>query len=168
MSSEWVSVLSLVKGVTSRPRQCRVPKLSQTWTDKLYNERTKLSNTFSPFELVFVQKKKKKKSFRSFWDFCFVAANVQRRKKKKVIRCGWKQAQPTFSRLVLVLHRLGVLSAIPPEGGPGMSDVSPLSGISGLSFGSILLSTLLFFCLVLLPFLSNLFLPAGPFSWIFP
>ena len=60
MSSEWVSVLSLVKGVTSRPRQCRVPKLSQTWTNKLYNERTKLSNTFSPFELVFVQKKKKK------------------------------------------------------------------------------------------------------------
>ena len=42
----------------------------------------------------------------------------------------------------------------PPEGRPGMSDVSPLSGISGLSFDSTLLSPLLFFCLVLLPFLS--------------
>ena len=39
-----------------------------------------------------------------------------------------------------------------PEGRPGMSDVSPLSGISGLSFDSTLLSPLLFFCLVLLPF----------------
>ena len=35
-----------------------------------------------------------------------------------------------------------------------MSDVSPLSGISGLSFDSTLLSPLLFICLVLLPFLS--------------
>ena len=51
----------------------------------------------------------------------------------------------------------------PPEGRPGMSDVSPLSGISGLSFDSTLLSLLLFFCLVLLPFLSYRFLPAGPF-----
>ena len=38
-----------------------------------------------------------------------------------------------------------------------MSDVSPLSGISGLSFDSTLLSPLLFFCLVLLPFLSYRF-----------
>ena len=52
---------------------------------------------------------------------------------------------------------------IPPEGRPGMSDVSPLSGISGLSFDSTLLSPLLFFCLALLPFLSYRFLPAGPF-----
>ena len=44
-----------------------------------------------------------------------------------------------------------------------MSDVFPLSGISGLSFDSTLLSPLLFFSLVLLPFLSYLFLPAGPF-----
>ena len=48
-----------------------------------------------------------------------------------------------------------------------MSDVSPLSGISGLSFDSTLLSPLLFFCLVLLPFLSYLFLPAGPFFQTF-
>ena len=34
-----------------------------------------------------------------------------------------------------------------------MSDVSPLSGISGLSFDSTLLSALLFFCLALLPYL---------------
>ena len=44
-----------------------------------------------------------------------------------------------------------------PEVRPGMSDVSLLSGISGLSFDSTLLSPLLFFCLVLLPFLSYLF-----------
>ena len=50
-----------------------------------------------------------------------------------------------------------------PEGRPGRSDFSPLSGISGLSFDSTLLSPLLFFCLVLLPFLSYRFLPAGPF-----
>ena len=42
-------------------------------------------------------------------------------------------------------------------------DVSPLSGISGLSFDSTLLSPLSFFCLVLLPVQSDLFLPAGPF-----
>ena len=38
-----------------------------------------------------------------------------------------------------------------------MSDVSALSGISGLSFDSTLLSPLLFFCLVLVLFLSYLF-----------
>ena len=41
-----------------------------------------------------------------------------------------------------------------PEGRPGMSDVCPMSGILGLSFDSTLLSPLLFFCLVLLLFLS--------------
>ena len=45
-----------------------------------------------------------------------------------------------------------------PKGRPGISDVSPLSGISGLSFDSALLSPVLFFCLVLLPFLPYLFL----------
>ena len=55
------------------------------------------------------------------------------------------------------------LSWITPEGRPGMSDVSSLAGISGLSFDSTLLSPLLFFCQVLLPFLSYLFLPAGTF-----
>ena len=40
-----------------------------------------------------------------------------------------------------------------------MSNVSPLSGISGLSFDSTLPSPLLSFCLVLLLFLSCLFLP---------
>ena len=48
----------------------------------------------------------------------------------------------------------------PPEGRPGISDVSPLSGISGLSFDSTLLSPLWLFCLVLLLFLSYLFFPA--------
>ena len=48
-----------------------------------------------------------------------------------------------------------------------MSDVSPLSGISGLSFDCTLQSPLVFFCLVLVLFLSYLFLPAGPFCWTF-
>ena len=47
------------------------------------------------------------------------------------------------------------LTVLPPEGRPGMSDVTLLSGISGLSFDSPFLSPLLFFfCLVLLLFLS--------------
>ena len=51
-----------------------------------------------------------------------------------------------------------------PEGRPGMADVSPLSGISGLSFDSTLISPFLFFHLLLLLFLSCLyFLPTGPF-----
>ena len=52
---------------------------------------------------------------------------------------------------------------MPPEGRSGMCAVSPLSGISGLSFDSTLLSPLMVFCLVLLPFLSYRFLPADPF-----
>ena len=44
-----------------------------------------------------------------------------------------------------------------PERRLGMSYVSPLSGISGLSFDSTLLSPLLIFCWVLLLFLSYLF-----------
>ena len=51
-----------------------------------------------------------------------------------------------------------------PKGRPGVSDVFPLSGISGLSFDSTLLSPL-----VILPIPStlsvvSLYLPAGPFS----
>ena len=43
----------------------------------------------------------------------------------------------------------------------------PLSGISGLSFDSPFLSSLLFFCLVLLLFLSCHFSTNGPFSCLF-
>ena len=43
-----------------------------------------------------------------------------------------------------------------------------MSGISGLSFDSPFLSPLLFFCLVLLLFLSCHFSANGPFSWLFP
>ena len=53
------------------------------------------------------------------------------------------------------------------EGKLGMFDVSPLSGISGLSFDSTLLSSLVFLCLVLLLFVSYIFLPAGPFFCTF-
>ena len=51
------------------------------------------------------------------------------------------------------------------KGGRGISDVSPLSGILGLSVWShfsLYMSPLLFFCLVLLLFYAFAF---GPFSW---
>ena len=54
--------------------------------------------------------------------------------------------------MVIQLHFLHSFSLPSPEERPGMSDVSPLLGISGLSFDSTLLSPLLFFCLVLLLF----------------
>ena len=44
-----------------------------------------------------------------------------------------------------------------PEGRQGMSDVSSLSGIPGLSFDFSLLHPLLFFCLTPVFFLSSLF-----------
>ena len=72
--------------------------------------------------------------------------------------------------LFLIMFNLfSVQPKTTPKGRPGMSDVTPLSGISGLSFDSTLLSPLLFFCLVLLvlPFLSYLFLPTGPFFCTF-
>ena len=46
----------------------------------------------------------------------------------------------------------------------GMSDLSPLSGISGLLFHSPFLSPLSFFCLVLMLFWSCHFSANGPFS----
>ena len=51
------------------------------------------------------------------------------------------------------------VSDLNPEGIPGMSDVSLLSGISGLSADSTFLATLLFFSRGLLLFLSCLFSP---------
>ena len=78
---------------------------------------------------------------------------------KSFINCGVSVGRV----LLIVVFQWGkVLLIMAPEGRPEMSDVSPLSGISGLSFDSTLLSPL-FFCLVLLPFLSYCFLPAGPF-----
>ena len=77
-----------------------------------------------------------------------------------------------LSRFIFLLHCLKssyvpmqciLFVVISLKGRPGMSDVSPLSGISGLSFDSTLLSSLLFFCLVLLLVVSHLFVPAGPF-----
>ena len=56
----------------------------------------------------------------------------------------------------------------PPEGRLGMSDVSPLSGVLSLSFDSTLLSPLLFYCLVLLLFLSYLFCLLVHSSELFP
>ena len=53
------------------------------------------------------------------------------------------------------------------EGRLGMSDVTLLSGISGLSFDSHFLPPLWFFCLVLLLFLTCHFSANGPFSCLF-
>ena len=61
-----------------------------------------------------------------------------------------------------VVPKVGLLPYV-PEWKLGMSDVFPLSGISGLPFHSIFLSPLLFFCLVLLLFLSCRFSVKGPF-----
>ena len=79
---------------------------------------------------------------------CSSSAYITRTEREELETLGW--FGPTD-----FIHRT-------PEGRPGMSDVSPLSGISGLSFDSTLLSPLLFFCLVLLPFLFYRFLLAGP------
>ena len=58
-------------------------------------------------------------------------------------------------------------SFVYPEGRPGMSDLTLLSGISGLSFESPFLSCLSFLCLVLLLFLSGHFNANRPFSCLF-
>ena len=59
--------------------------------------------------------------------------------------------------MILTSTALHFYCAISPEGRPGMFDVSLLSGISGLSFYIPFLSPLVFFCLVLLFFLSRHF-----------
>ena len=55
-----------------------------------------------------------------------------------------------------------------PEGQLGMSDVTPPSGISGLSLDSPFLSPHLFYCLILLLFVSCHSSGNGAFSRIFP
>ena len=71
------------------------------------------------------------------------------------------------SLLLCLLLCVWCLPLLTSEGRTVMSDVSPPSGIAGLSFDSTLLSPRLFFCLVLLLFLSYFFLPAGPLLWTF-
>ena len=56
-----------------------------------------------------------------------------------------------------------VWSTLKSEGRLGISGVSPLFGISGLSFSSSFLSAVLLFCLVLL-LLSSLFSAFGPLA----
>ena len=72
----------------------------------------------------------------------------------------WKILRAPISPMIHFEHRS-------PEGRPGMSDVTFLSGISGLSFDSPFLSSFLFFSLVLLLFLSCHLAANGPFSWLF-
>ena len=73
------------------------------------------------------------------------------------VGCYWKVTYCCNPLLSLSLLLLFKPSATFPEGRPGMSDVSSLSGISGLSFDSTLLSPRLFFCRELFLFLSYLF-----------
>ena len=56
-------------------------------------------------------------------------------------KCVWISG---FQGKNSVLFIEQVICSLAPEGRPGMSDVSPLSGISGLSFDSTWLSPLLF------------------------
>ena len=57
---------------------------------------------------------------------------------------------------------------LPPKGGRGISDVSPLSGISGLPVWShFSICPLLFFCLILSLFMSYLFLLLAHFPDLF-
>ena len=63
--------------------------------------------------------------------------------------------------LNLFVNQLGIVVHHSPEGKLGMSDVSLLSGISGLSFWDLLSC---FYCLVLLLFLFCHFSANGPFS----
>ena len=64
------------------------------------------------------------------------------------------------------LHVMFIPLAPPPRR-PGMSHVSPLSGISGLSFDSTLVSLLLFFCQIPLLCLCYLFAACWPIFLIF-
>lgn len=81
-----------------------------------------------------------------------------------LVASHWHRYQILCDRNVLLqvlkgscTSRLYVVDS--PKGRPGMSNVSLLSGFSGLSFDFLFLSPLLFFCLVLL-----LFLLMVPFS----
>ena len=80
--------------------------------------------------------------------------------KMLVTRPGWPiSASPCLRVVCPVLYVLTLFQCWcdTPEGRPGMSDVSPLSGISELLLDSILVSPLLLFCLLPLLFLSCLF-----------
>ena len=69
---------------------------------------------------------------------------------------------PVLFCIYLMLSKLSLELSCWPEGRPVVTDVSPLSGISGLPFDSIFLSAVLLLCLVLLPLLSCRFSPFGP------
>ena len=98
------------------------------------------------------------------WLLCIESLVAQRRAVKP--ECLAKELELPTS--VLCRHGISYLSisvfpcVSPPEGRPGMSDVSPLSGISGLSFDSTLLSPILFFCFFRFLFLSCLFTAYWP------
>ena len=84
-----------------------------------------------------------------------------------VVKSMWYHSRKTSPEgkggFAVEVHVLLTLSPYIPPREAGDVWYLPPSGISGLSFDSTLLSPLLFFCLVLLSFLSYLFLPAGRF-----
>ena len=79
-----------------------------------------------------------------------------------VITWSWSSPATNHTYNYSHHHHCSTAAATIPEGRPVMSDVSPLSGILGLSFGSTLLFPVLFFGLVLLRFLSYLFTVCRP------
>ena len=70
--------------------------------------------------------------------------------------CCYRAIQISIAIIITIIINSDSCGA-DPEGSPGMSDVSPWCGISGLSFDSTLRSGRLFFCLLPLLFLSNFF-----------
>ena len=91
---------------------------------------------------------------------------------KRFRRCKVNLQLSWACAVIRVLPLLDLSRVVPvasPEGRPGMSDVSPPSRISGLSFDSTLLSSLFFLLLLLsspftLSVLSSFFLATGPFA----
>ena len=82
-------------------------------------------------------------------------------------RCGTEKTEQDFRATVSFFPTKSMALALStslstPKGRPGMSDNSPLSGISGLSFDSTLLSPLSFFCLIQLLFPPYLFSARWP------
>ena len=86
-----------------------------------------------------------------------------------IIPSGWFGSKHRLSNEICSRHQFLLLPfLVSPKGSWGWLMSPPVSGISGLSFDSTLLSPLLLFCLVLLPFLSYIFCLLALSSNLFP
>ena len=130
-----------------------------TWKNRMMNQLFVLHFWLLRFQAVIEQTLDRLSFRKSYWKRWTILPtgrnNVEKLSNSVFIASCQKNCQIVVSTRQLCQHTA-------PEGSPGMSDVSPLSGISGLSVDPTLLSPVLFFCLVLLSFLSDIFLPAGP------